>query len=74
LFFCFGDLARVKQTARRHQRYVAMSSSSFAASASSANPSSEDTLIDLVAMELQLGPMVEFGTLRISSVHVQEMQ
>jgi hypothetical protein len=25
-------------------------------------------------MELQLGPMVEFGTLRISSVHVQEMQ
>jgi hypothetical protein len=51
-----------------------MSSSSFAASASSADPSSEDTLSDLVATELQPGHTVEFGTLRISSVHVQEMQ
>jgi hypothetical protein len=74
LFFCFGDLARVKQTARRHRRYVAMSSSSSAASASPADPSSEDTLSDLAAMELQPGHTVEFSTLRISSVRVQEMQ
>jgi hypothetical protein len=51
-----------------------MSSSSSAASASSADPSSEDTLSNLVAMELQPGHTVEFGTSRISSVHVQEMQ
>jgi hypothetical protein len=35
-----------------------------------ADPSSEDTLSDLVAMELQPGHTVEFGTLRISSVRV----
>jgi hypothetical protein len=74
LFFCFGDLAIVKQTARRRRRYVAMSSSSFAASAPSADPSSEDTLSDLAAMEVQPGHTVEFGTSRISSVRVQEMQ
>jgi hypothetical protein len=74
LFFCFGELAHVKQTARRRRRYVAMSSSSSAASASSADPSSEDTLSDLATMELQPGHKVEFGTLKISSVHVQEMQ
>jgi hypothetical protein len=74
LFLCFGDLACVKQTARRRRWYVAMSSSSSAASASSADPSSEDTLSDLVATELQLGHTVEFGTSRISSVRVQEMQ
>jgi hypothetical protein len=51
-----------------------MSSSSSAASASSADPSSEDTLSDLVATELQPGHTVQFGTSRISSVHVQEMQ
>jgi hypothetical protein len=51
-----------------------MSSSSSAASASSADPSSEDTLSDLVVTELQPGHTVEFGTLRISSVRVQEMQ
>jgi hypothetical protein len=42
--------------------------------ASSADPSSEDTLSDLAAMELQPGHTVEFGTSRISSVRVQEMQ
>jgi hypothetical protein len=73
LLFCFGDLARVKQTARRRRRYVAMSSSS-SASASLADPSSEDTLSDLVATKLQPGHMVEFGTSRISSVCVQEVQ
>jgi hypothetical protein len=74
LFFCFRDLARVKQTAHRHRRYVAMSSSSSDVSASSADPLSEDTLSDLVAMKLQPGHTVEFSTSRISSVHVQEMQ
>jgi hypothetical protein len=51
-----------------------MSSSSSAASVSSADPSSEDTLSDLVATKLQLGHTMEFGTSRISSVRVQEMQ
>jgi hypothetical protein len=70
----FGNLARVKQTARYCRRYVAMFSSSSTASASSIDPSSEDTLSDLVATELQPGHTVEFGTSRISSVRVQEMQ
>jgi hypothetical protein len=74
LFFCFGDLARVKQTACRRQRYIAMCSSSSAASAPSIDPSSEDTLSDLAAMELQPGHTVEFGTSRISLVRVQDMQ
>jgi hypothetical protein len=74
LLSCLGNLAHVKQTARRRRRYVAMSSSSSAASASSADLSSEDTLSDLAVMELQLGHTVEFGTLRISSVRVLEMQ
>jgi hypothetical protein len=51
-----------------------MSSSSSATSASSADPSSEDTLSNLAAMELQPGHTVEFGTSRISSVRVQDMQ
>jgi hypothetical protein len=51
-----------------------MSSSSSAASALSADLSSEDTLSDLVATELQPGHTVEFGTSRISLVHVLEMQ
>jgi hypothetical protein len=51
-----------------------MSSSSSASSASSIGPSSEDTLSDLVATELQLGHTVEFGVSRIFSVCVQEMQ
>jgi hypothetical protein len=51
-----------------------MSSSLSAASASSADPSSEDTLSDLAAMELQPGHTVEFSTSRISSVRVLEMQ
>jgi hypothetical protein len=51
-----------------------MSSSSSAASASPAAPSSEETLNDLAVMELQPGHTVEFGTSRISSVRVLEMQ
>jgi hypothetical protein len=51
-----------------------MSSSSSTASASPAVPSSEETLSDLAVMELQPSHTVEFGTSRISSVHVLEMQ
>jgi hypothetical protein len=51
-----------------------MSSSSSAASASPAVPSSEETMSDLVVIELQPVHTVEFGTSRISSVHVLEMQ
>jgi hypothetical protein len=50
------------------------SSSSSAANALSADSSSEDTLSDLAAMELQPGHTVEFGVSRISSVRVQDMQ
>jgi hypothetical protein len=51
-----------------------MSSSSSVVSASSADPSSEDTLSDLAVIELQPGHTVEFGTSRISLVRVLEMQ
>jgi hypothetical protein len=51
-----------------------MSSSSSAASASPTVPSSEDTLSDSAVMELQPGHTVEFGTSRVSSVRVLEMQ
>jgi hypothetical protein len=71
---CFENLTRIKQTARLCRWYVAMSSSLSTASASPATPSSEETLSDLAVMELQPGHTVEFGTSRISSVHVQEMQ
>ena len=50
------------------------SSSSSAANAPSADSSSEDTLSDLAAVELQPGHTVEFGVSRISSVRVQDMQ
>jgi hypothetical protein len=70
----FRNLARIKQTACRHRRYVAMSSSSSVASTSPAVPSFEETLSDLVVMELQPGHTVELGTSRISSVRMLEMQ
>jgi hypothetical protein len=50
------------------------SSSSSVANTPSADLSSEDTLSDLVAVELQPGHTVEFGVSRISSVRVQDMQ
>jgi hypothetical protein len=50
------------------------SSSSSAANAPPANLSSEDTLSDLAAVELQPGHTVEFVISRISSVCVQDMQ
>jgi hypothetical protein len=73
-----GDLARVKQTVHRHRRYVMLSSSSsssFAATASSNASSSEKTISDPTAVvELQPGHTVEFGTSRIYSGRVHEMQ
>jgi hypothetical protein len=52
-----------------------MSSSSLsAANTPPADTSSEDTLSNMVAEELHPGDTVEFGVLRISSVHVQDMQ
>jgi hypothetical protein len=51
-----------------------MSSSSFAVSASLATPSSEETLSDLAVVELHPDHTVEFGTSRIFSGHVLEMQ
>jgi hypothetical protein len=50
------------------------SSFSSAANASLGKSSSEDTLSDLVAVELHPGHTVEFGVSRISSVRVQDMQ
>jgi hypothetical protein len=50
------------------------SSSSSAANTPPADLSSEDTLSDLAAAELQPGHTVEFGVSKISSVHVQDMQ
>jgi hypothetical protein len=73
-----GDLARVKQTARRHRQYVIMpssSSSSSAATVSLTMPSSEKTISDPAAVvELQHGHTVEFGTSRIYLGRVLEMQ
>jgi hypothetical protein len=67
------ELARVKQTARHRQRYVAMpSSSSSAATTPTAETPSED-LSDGVA-ELRPGDTVEFSVSRISSGRVQDMQ
>jgi hypothetical protein len=50
------------------------SSSSSAANASPADSSSENTLSDLAAVELQPGHTVEFDISRISLVCVQDMQ
>jgi hypothetical protein len=75
LFLFIGDLARVKQTVRRHRRYVAMSSSSSSTASTPLGESSfEDTFSDLAAVELHPGHTVEFGVSRISSVRVQDMQ
>jgi hypothetical protein len=73
-----GDLARIKQIARRHRRYVMLPSSSLslsAATASSNVPSSEKTISDLATVvHLQPGHAVEFGTSRIYSSRVHKMQ
>ena len=70
-----GDLARVKQTARRRRRYVAMpTSSSSAVATPPADASSEETLSTLAAGELRAGDTVDFGVSWMSSVRVQDMQ
>jgi hypothetical protein len=75
LLLFVGELARVKQTARRRRGYVAMSSSSSsAATAPTAEAPSEDLSSSVAATELRPGDTVEFGVSRISSVHVQGMQ
>jgi hypothetical protein len=75
LLLLVGDLAHVKQIARRRRRYVAMPSSFLsAANTSPADASSEDTLSNVAATELHPGDTVDFSVSRISSVHVQDMQ
>jgi hypothetical protein len=76
LLLLVGDLARVKQIARRRRRYVAMSTSSSSAvdTPPSAGASSEETLSNVAAEELRAGDTVEFGMSRMSSVRVQDMQ
>jgi hypothetical protein len=75
LLLLVGDLARVKQTARRCRRYVAMSSSSSsAADTPPVGASSEETLSTVAAEELCTGDTVEFGVSRMSSVRVHDMQ
>jgi hypothetical protein len=70
-----GDLARVKQTARRWRRYVAMSTSSSSAAATPpADASSEEMLSTVAAEELRASDTVDFGVSRMSSVRVQNMQ
>jgi hypothetical protein len=69
-----GDLARVKQTARRRRRYVAMPTSSSAAAMPPVDASSEETLRTVAVEELRAGDIVDFGVSRMSSVHVQDMQ
>jgi hypothetical protein len=75
LLLLVGDLARVKQTACRRRRYVAMpSSSSSAVATPPADASSEETLSHVAAEELRAGDTVEFRVSRMSSVRVQDMQ
>jgi hypothetical protein len=70
-----GDLARVKQTARRRRRYVAMPTSfSSAAATPPADASSEETLSTVATEELRAGDTVDFGVSRMSLVRVQDMQ
>jgi hypothetical protein len=70
-----GDLARVKQTARRRRRYVAMpTSSSSVAAMPPADESCEETLSTVAAEELRAGETVDFGVSHMSSVRVQDMQ
>jgi hypothetical protein len=69
------ELARVKQTARRRRRYVAMpSSSSSVANMPTFEASSEDLSGTVAAAELWPGDTVEFGVSRMSLVRVQDMQ
>jgi hypothetical protein len=75
LLLFVGELARVKQTARRRRRYVAMPSSSLSvATTPTAEASSEDLSGTVAAAELRPGDTVEFSVSRMSLVRVQDMQ
>jgi hypothetical protein len=74
LLLFVGELARVKQTARRRRRYVAMPSSSSSASTTPMAEASSEGLSGTVAAELRPGDTVEFGVSRMSLVRVQDMQ
>jgi hypothetical protein len=75
LLLFVGELARVKQTARRRQWYVAMSSSSSsAATTPMVEASFEDLSRTMAAAELWSGDTVEFSVSRMSLVRVQDMQ
>jgi hypothetical protein len=73
-----GDLARIKQTARRHWRYVMLSSSSSSSSTTTASSnvsSSKKTISDPAAVVvLQPDHTIEFGTSRIYSGRAHKMQ
>jgi hypothetical protein len=70
-----GELARMKQTARRRRRYVAMpSTSSSAATTPMAEASFEDLSGTRAVAELRPGDTVEFGVSRMPLVRVQDMQ
>jgi hypothetical protein len=65
----------VKQTARRHRRYLAMPTSfSSAAATPPADASSKETLSTVAAEELRAGETVDFGVSWMSSIRVQDMQ
>jgi hypothetical protein len=75
LLLFVGELARVKQTARHHRRYIAMpSSSSSAATTPTAEATSEDLSSTVAVAELRPGDAVEFGVSWMSLARVQDMQ
>jgi hypothetical protein len=75
LLLIAGELARMKQTACRHRRYVAMpTSSSSAATTPTIETPFEDLSGGAAAAELLPGDTVEFGVSRMSSGRVQDMQ
>jgi hypothetical protein len=75
LLLFVGELAHVKQTARRRQWYVAMSSSSSSvATTLMVEASFEDLSGTMAAAELRPSDTVEFSVSRMSLVRVQDMQ
>jgi hypothetical protein len=75
-FLATGELASVKQIARRRRQYIMSSSSSSPSTASvpSSASLSEKTVSDSTSVvELFLGHTMEFGTSRICSGHVHKM-
>jgi hypothetical protein len=75
-FLAAGELARVKQTARRCRQYVMLSSSSSLSTTTTPSSVSSEKMISVseAVVELLPGHTVEIGTSRIYSGHVHEMQ